>query len=88
MKQWVLLGSFLLELSDKLLYTGFMSLKNKIRSFAAAKGMSLAGLADKIGQSRANLFKKLNNETIKYREMETIADALDKKIEWVDKNGD
>ncbi|NQY75512.1 MAG: helix-turn-helix domain-containing protein [Candidatus Margulisbacteria bacterium] len=64
-----------------------MRLKNRIRSFAAEKGMSLAKLADKIGQSRSNLFKKLDNETIKYREMENIADALEKNIEWKDKNG-
>lgn len=63
-----------------------MKLKNKIRSLAAEKGLSLAALAELIGQSRANLFKKLDAETIKYREMEKIADALNKKIEWTDKN--
>ena len=40
--------------------------KNKVRGMAVERGMTLEQVADAMGQSSANLYKKLANATLRY----------------------
>ncbi len=58
--------------------------KNKIRGMAVERGMNLEKLAQAMGQSRINLMKKLENETIRYKEIKELAKVLGKRLVWLD----
>lgn len=42
-------------------------------------------LAERVGDSLSNLSNKLSRNTLKYTEAERIAEALEMRIEWIDK---
>lgn len=52
---------------------------------AIEKGWNLTDLAEKLGQSRANLNNKLTKETLRYKELQELAEVLEKTLEWTDK---
>lgn len=60
------------------------NLKKIIKSELALREMTLKDLCDKIGETSANLNNKLTRNTLKVRELETILDALELKLEIVE----
>lgn len=46
--------------------------------------MTLEQVADAMGQSRANLYKKLANETLRYKELKVLLKVLGKKMVLID----
>ncbi len=58
--------------------------RNKIRGMAVERGMTIEEVADAMGQSRANLYKKLSNETLRYKELKILSKVLGKKMVWID----
>ncbi|MGE4169117.1 MAG: helix-turn-helix domain-containing protein [Candidatus Margulisiibacteriota bacterium] len=58
--------------------------KNKVRGMAVERGMTLEQVADAMGQSRANLYKKLANETLRYKELKVLLKVLGKKMVLID----
>ena len=68
-----------------------ISLKNKIKSYMALKGLSTQNVAELITEkyrpeTLQNLSNKLRRGSIKYSEVEEIADVLGYNIEWIPKN--
>lgn len=55
---------------------GIMSTSNLIRNLCKEKGISVAELARKIGQTPQNFNKKLKRETVSTEELMQIADVL------------
>ena len=51
---------------------------------AVERGMTIEEVADAMGQSRANLYKKLSNETLRYKELKILSKVLGKKMVWID----
>lgn len=51
---------------------------------AVERGMTLEQVADAMGQSRANLYKKLANETLRYKELKVLLKVLGKKMVLID----
>lgn len=55
---------------------GIMSTSNLIRNLCKEKGISVAELARRIGQTPQNFNKKLKQETVSTEELMQIADVL------------
>ena len=55
---------------------GIMSTSNLIRNLCKEKGISVAELARRIGQTPQNFNKKLKRETVSTEELMQIADVL------------
>lgn len=55
---------------------GIMSTANLIRNLCKEKGISVAELARRIGQTPQNFNKKLKRETVSTEELMQIADVL------------
>ncbi|MBL4933642.1 hypothetical protein [Clostridium paridis] len=68
-----------------------MGLKELLKSYIAISGITLTQIQTELntrnGTSHGvqNLSKKINNETLRYNEIEQIADILGYKIEWIKK---
>lgn len=58
-----------------------MNTSNLIKELCKQKGISIAELARRIGQSPQNFNKKLKRETVSTDELMTIADELGVKFE-------
>lgn len=65
-----------------MLYTDF---NKTIKKILIDRDLSLKDIAEKIGDSSQNLVQKLNRETIRLQDAEKILDALNLKLEIVDK---
>jgi transcriptional regulator with XRE-family HTH domain len=65
-------------------------IKRLIKSATAARGLTMAGLSEKIGVFPASLSRTLNNTDISMRLLLAIASALDSKvkIEFIPAAGD
>lgn len=66
------------------------TLKDELKALIVRKGQSVTSLAELLTKngfptSKQNLSNKLSNETIRYKEILQIADALGYEIKWVDK---
>jgi transcriptional regulator with XRE-family HTH domain len=55
----------------------------KIRVILGRRGMTLAGLAEKTGQSRPNISNKMSRDNFSEKELKEIAIALDCTFETV-----
>ena len=58
-----------------------MTVSDLIRRLCAENNISLSELARRIGQSRQNLYKKMQRNTLTNEELQQIADALGVKFE-------
>ena len=58
-----------------------MTTAELIRDLCKKQNISLAELARRIGQTRQNLYKKLQRDTLTIDEIKQIADALGVKFE-------
>ena len=58
-----------------------MTTAELIKNLCKQQNMSVAELARRIGQSRQNLYKKLQRDTLTIDEIKQIADALGVKFE-------
>ena len=58
-----------------------MTTAELIRELCKKQNISLAELARRIGQTRQNLYKKLQRDTLTIDEIKQIADALGVKFE-------
>ncbi len=67
-------------------------IKTKIKMLAVSRGMTLKNLAIKLSElkgeeySYSSLLGKLNRESLSLKEAEEIAQILDYRLEFVDKN--
>ncbi|OQB20442.1 MAG: Helix-turn-helix domain protein [Firmicutes bacterium ADurb.Bin182] len=57
-----------------------MTTSGLVKQLCKEKHISLSELARRLGQSRQNLYKKLNRETLTLEELKQIADVLDVKF--------
>ncbi|KGR87415.1 hypothetical protein [Lysinibacillus odysseyi] len=70
-----------------------MYIKNEIKSYLAAAGITLTDVVEKLNESLPddkktsvqNLSNKLSRGSLRYDEAHQIAEAIGKKIVWVDK---
>ena len=53
-----------------------MNTSDAVRAACKAQGISLSGLASRLGQSRQNLYNKLRRNTLSGQELSQIAAAL------------
>lgn len=66
-----------------------MAIKNQVKALLATKGITMTQLIEMLNatyqreDTLANLSKKLNKDTLKYREAEEIAEVLDCEIQFV-----
>ena len=58
-----------------------MDISEKIRILAIKNHMTVQQLAEKSGQSSANLYNKISRNTFKVSELERLADAVDCGLE-------
>ena len=58
-----------------------MNTSNLVKKLCKEKGISVAELARRIGQTPQNFNKKLKRETVTLDELKAIADAMDVKFE-------
>ncbi len=58
-----------------------MDITEKVRILAIKSKITVQQLAEKSGQSSANLYNKLSRNTFKLSELEKIAAAVDAKLE-------
>ena len=67
-----------------------MTTSELVRRIAREQNVSLAEVARRIGQSRQNLYKKLQRETLTLEELKAIADVLGVRFEqsFILPNGD
>jgi DNA-binding Xre family transcriptional regulator len=62
-----------------------LNTKTTINVILAQENKNVTELAELLGQSPQNLHKKLQNDTLRYREALEIAEVLGYKIEWMHK---
>ncbi|NFF77346.1 LLM class flavin-dependent oxidoreductase [Clostridium sporogenes] len=68
-----------------------MSIKDDIKSYIVKSGWTLTQVQEELNKkndtnySVQNLSKKLNNETIKYKELLQIAEIIGYEIKWITK---
>ncbi|GAA0082984.1 LLM class flavin-dependent oxidoreductase [Clostridium sp. CTA-6] len=68
-----------------------MSIKDDIKSYIVKSGWTLTQVQEELNKknntnySVQNLSKKLNNETIKYKELLQIAQIIGYEIKWITK---
>lgn len=68
-----------------------MSIKDDIKSYIVKSGWTLTQVQEELNRkndtnySVQNLSKKLNNETIKYKELLQIAEIIGYEIKWTTK---
>lgn len=66
-----------------------MAIKNQVKALLALKGITMTQLVDMLNttyqreDTLANLSKKLNKDTLKYREAEEIANVLGCDIQFI-----
>ncbi len=66
-----------------------MAIKNQVKALLATKGITMTQLVEMLNatyqkeDTLANLSKKLNKDTLKYREAEEIANVLDCDLQFV-----
>lgn len=66
-----------------------MGLKEEIKSYIAISGLTLTQIQQKLNEingtnhSVQNLSKKINNETLKYSEIQQLANILGYSITWI-----
>jgi len=66
-----------------------MAIKNQVKALLATKGITMTQLVEMLNatyhreDTLANLSKKLNKDTLKYREAEEIASVLDCEVQFV-----
>jgi len=71
-----------------------MAIKNQVKALLATKGITMTELVELLNatydraDTLANLSKKLNKDTLKYREAEEIANVLDCDIQFVTRTKD
>ncbi|WP_447402547.1 hypothetical protein ACE1MS_18420 [Lysinibacillus sp. fkY74-1] len=73
-----------------------MNIKNEIKSYLAATGITMTELVEKLNKdlpedkktSVQNLSNKLSRGSLRYDEAHQIAMAIGKRIEWVDDKKD
>lgn len=65
-----------------------MSAKNYVKIALAEQNIMLKELAEKANTNPANLSRKLNKDTIRYAEVEQIAEILGYEIIWRKKQED
>ena len=58
-----------------------MDIAEKVRILAVKSKTSVQQIAEKSGQSSANLYNKLSRNDFKLSELERIANAVDAKVE-------
>ncbi len=65
-----------------------MNISNEIKSLYVKEGKSQGELAKMLNTTQANLSKKLKNNSLYFRDVQNIANALgyDLKIEFIKKN--
>lgn len=59
-----------------------MSAREIVKDILHKEKLKIAELAEMLNTSQPNLSKKLNTDTIRYREMEEIAELLKYSIKW------
>jgi hypothetical protein len=65
-----------------------MSLKHDIKAVMAKQGVSMNELNDRLNEANktaytvSNISQKINNETIRYTEVEQLLQLLDTGINW------
>lgn len=70
-----------------------MGLKEDIKSYIVKQGWTVTKIAEELNKRNGtdftsqNLSKKINNETLKYKEVLEIADIIGYEIEWIKKEG-
>ena len=57
-----------------------MTTADMVRTLCEKEGISIAELARRIGQTPQNLNKKLQRETLNFKELMAIADAVDARF--------
>lgn len=68
-----------------------MGLKELLKSYIAISGFTLTEIQNELNKRNGtshgvqNLSKKINNETLRYNELEQIADIIGFRIEWIKK---
>ena len=60
-----------------------LTTNEKLKILAGRAGLSMAALADKLGQSRQNFHHKLQRENFTERQLREIADTLGYDVEVV-----
>lgn len=66
-----------------------MAIKNQVKALLAMKGITMTQLVEMLNaayqrqDTLANLSKKLNKDTLKYREAEEIANVLNCELQFV-----
>ena len=75
---------------NKIIHGGiYMAIKNQVKALLATKGITMTQLVEMLNatyqkeDTLANLSKKLNKDTLKYREAEEIANVLDCDLQFV-----
>lgn len=69
-----------------------MGLKEEIKSYVAISGLTLTEIQNELNRRNGtthgvqNLSKKINNETLRYSEIQQIADILGFNITWIKKD--
>ncbi|WP_312124510.1 LLM class flavin-dependent oxidoreductase [Lysinibacillus boronitolerans] len=73
-----------------------MNIKNEIKSYLAATGITMTELVERLNKdlpenkktSVQNLSNKLSRGSLRYDEAQQIAIAIGKRIEWIDNKKD
>lgn len=73
-----------------------MNVKNEIKSYLAADGITMTELIDRLNKvlpadkqtSVQNLSNKLSRGSLRYEEAQQIANVIGKRIEWTDEKKD
>lgn len=59
-----------------------MSIKDDIKGYIVMKGMTVSSLAREMGVTQQVLARKINNESLRYKDVLDIADVLGYEIIW------
>lgn len=63
-----------------------MDIKTEIKSYIGRECSTVSEVADKIGTSRSALSQKINNESLRYKDVKQIAELLGYEIVWKKKD--
>lgn len=63
-----------------------MNLKYKLKGYIASEGETISSIASKLGITQPTLSQKINNESLRFTDVEKIASLLGYEIVWKKKD--